>query len=83
MASHPGIHEDVYDWEPTIRLLISHNIPTVFTTWHKEDFEETICVLNDEKYKADILFSGLAPFPSLVTRYARKCWNEYGFSKDE
>jgi len=76
-ASHPGIHEDFYDWKPTLKMIISQRIPTALTMWHKEDFISAIRVL-ENRYNADILFDGPSPFPSLVKRYARKSWNDYG-----
>jgi len=76
-TSHPGIHEEFYEWEPTFRIILTQEIPTVLTAWHKEDFIAAIRVLQN-KFKAKIMFDGPSPFPSLVKRYARKCWNQYG-----
>merc|ERR1711962_485205 len=76
-AAHPGIQEEFYAWKPSIDLLISSCIPTVFTMWHREDFLVARNLLED-KYAAGIMFEGPTLFPSLVKRYARKSWNEYG-----
>lgn len=64
LGIHPGLHADgVYEfWEPTLDLLLDHNITTVFTVLDRKEYSQSLKQL--DRLFCKYLFKGKNAFGS-------------------